>query len=122
MRVANRVKLVKMAFLEHLAYLENPEHLVNVANQVQWAPRVKQAHVVTPVMMVHLELLARMVDQEVLDNLVNLDQKVFRVQEVLMDVMVFRALPVLLVELSTKMSMVRCKILYKVKPDKKIIV
>ena len=74
---------------------------------------------VTLVMMVHLELLARMVDQEVLDNLVNLDQKVFRVQEVSMDVMVFRALLVLLVELSTKMSMVRCKILYKVKPDKK---
>ena len=117
--VAIQVIPVKMVFLECLAYLENPELLANAANQVQQALRAKQAHVATLVMMVHLELLARMVDQEVLDNLVNLDQKVFRVQEVSMDVMVFLVLLVRLVESSTKMLMVPCKILYKVIHDKK---
>ena len=112
--VAIRVIPVKMVFLERLAYLENPEHQGNVANQVQQALRVKQAHVDTLVMMVHLELLVRMVDLEVLDNLANLDQKVFRVQEVSMVVMVFLVLLVRLVESSTKMLMVLCKIPYKV--------
>ena len=117
--MAIRVIPVKMVFLERLAYLENPEHQGNVANQVQEALRVKQAHVDTLVMMVHLELLVRMVDLEVLDNLANLDQKVFRVQEVSMDVMVFLVLLVRLVESFTKMLTVPCKILYKVIRDEK---
>ena len=120
--VAIRVIPVKMVFLERLAYPENPEHLANAANQVQQAPRAKQVHAATLVMMVHLELLARMVDLEVLDNLANLDQKVFKVQEVSMDVMVFLVLLVHLVELSTKMLMVLCKILYKVIHDLKTFV
>jgi len=70
--------------------------------------------------MVHLGLLEKMDDLEAPDNLVNLDRKVFKGQEVSMDVMAFLVLPAPLEKLFTKILMDRFKILFKAKRAKKV--
>ena len=106
--------LEKMVYLERPVFPGNRDHLVSVEDQGQWGLRVKQVHVDFLATMVHLVVLAKMVDLEALDNLANLDPKVFKVHVVSMDVMAYPVQPVLLVELSTKMLMDPCKTRCKV--------
>ena len=106
--------LEKMVSLERLVFPGNRDHPVSVEDLGRWDLKVKQVHVDFLATMVHLVVLAKMVDLEALDSLANLDPKVYKVHVVSMDVMASPVLLVLLVELSTKMSTDLCKTLYKV--------